>query len=164
MRAVSNTSPVSNLAMIGRLEVLRGRLGEIIIPPAVWQELGRVRHAGAKRAIEEAESAGWLKIEALENDQLARALASFLDPGESEAIALAVERSADLLVMDETAGRTAARSHDLPLTGTLGLLLKEKREGRILSLGDEMERLVEEAGFYLSDSVRRMFLEAAGEV
>lgn len=164
MRVVSNTSPVSNLATIGRLDVLRERFGEVLIPPAVWQELGRLEHFGAKRAVDGAANAGWLKVQTLSNHQLARALGSALDPGESEAIALAVESSADLLVMDESAGRAASRSLGVPLTGTIGLLLKEKRDGRIPSLGDEMDRLVGEAGFYLSDGIRHMFLKAAGEL
>lgn len=65
--------------------------------------------------------------------------------------------------MDESAGRAAARDLGLEMTGTLGVLLKEKRAGRIPSMELEMDRLVGEAGFYLSEKVRRMFLDAAGE-
>lgn len=94
---------------------------------------------------------------------LARNLAASLDAGEAEAIALASGSSADLLIMDESAGRAAARNLGIAMTGTLGVLLKEKRAERLPSMGAEMERLVNEAGFFISDRIRQLFLEAAAE-
>jgi predicted nucleic acid-binding protein len=86
-----------------------------------------------------------------------------LDAGEAEAIALALEQEANLLIIDESAGRAMARPLGIELTGTLGVLLKEFRLGRIPSMREAMDDLVNEAGFFLSLNVRRKFLEAAGE-
>jgi predicted nucleic acid-binding protein len=51
----------------------------------------------------------------------------------SEAIAMSLEWPADLLIMDESSGRALARSLNISITGTLGMLLKAKRDGEIPS-------------------------------
>lgn len=163
MRVVSNTSPVSNLAIIGRLGILRRQFGTIDIPDAVWTELMRLEHTAGRSAIMDARAGGWLRVVGLSERSLANVLGSSLDAGESEAIALAGETGAGLLLMDESAGRAMARTLDIPITGTLGILLKEKREGGIPSFLGEMDKLVSEAGFYVSASVRQTFLKASGE-
>ena len=163
MQVVSNTSPVCNLAIIGRLDVLRGQFGAIQIPEAVRVELARLEHSGGRQAIDQAYADGWIRIQRLTSSDLSGVLSSSLDAGEAEVIALAIESRANLLVIDETAGRAMARSLAITHTGTLGILLKEKREGRIPSLGIEMDRLASDAGFFLSPRVRRTFLDAAGE-
>jgi predicted nucleic acid-binding protein len=65
--------------------------------------------------------------------------------------------------MDESVGRAAARNLGITMTGTLGVLLKEKRAGRLFSMREEMDRLVNDAGFFISGRIRQSFLEAAGE-
>jgi uncharacterized protein len=87
-----------------------------------------------------------------------------LDAGESEAIAMSLEWPADLLIMDESSDRAMARNLNIRITGTLGVLLKAKRDGQIPSLKSEMNRLVQDAGFVVSDRVRKTFLAEAGEV
>jgi len=164
MRVVSNTSPVSNLAIIGRLDVLRLQFDKIRIPGAVRSELSRLEHPDGRQAVEEAISQGWIEVEQVIESHLARNLASSLDAGEAEAIALASESASDLLIMDESAGRAAARNLGITMTGTLGILLKEKRAGRLTSMREEMDRLVAEAGFFISGRVRQSFLGAAAEI
>ena len=163
MRVVSNTSPVSNLAIIGRLELLRRQFGDLVIPVAVGAELSRLEHPAGKQAVEQALEGGWIRIEPIQDAGLYQTLAGSLDPGEAEAICLASRHSDSLLIMDESAGRCAARDLGIRVTGTLGILLKEKRDGGIESMRDEMDRLVNEAGFYVSDKIRRTVLETAGE-
>lgn len=68
-----------------------------------------------------------------------------------------------MLLMDESAGRATARGLGIVMTGTLGVLLKEKQARRIPSFQVEMKRLVSEAGFFVSGKVRATFLAAAGE-
>ena len=70
---------------------------------------------------------------------------------------------ADLLIIDKSSGRTMARNLNFRITGTLGVLLKAKRDGQIPSLKFEMDRLVQNAGFFVSDHVRNTFLAGAGE-
>lgn len=163
MLAVSNTSPISNLAVTGNLEVLRRQFGEIVIPEAVRLELEKLDHTLGRRAIERACAEGWIKVLKLKHRDLTNVLTTMLDAGEAEAIALAVELRANLLIIDESAGRAMARPLGIELTGTLGVLLKEFRLGRIPSMREAMNDLVNKAGFFVSFNVRRKFLEAAGE-
>ena len=59
--------------------------------------------------------------------QVARLLAADLDPGEAEAIALVLELSADLILLDERDGRSVAERAGLRVTGVIGVLLRAKR-------------------------------------
>ena len=59
MRVVSNTSPVSNLAIIGRLELLRAKYGRVFIPQAVSDELARLSDTNGSAAIQRALAEGW---------------------------------------------------------------------------------------------------------
>ena len=62
MHIVSNTSPVSNLAIVGRLDLLRAKFGRVTIPSAVAFELSRLSHPGGAAAVQSALAAGWLVI------------------------------------------------------------------------------------------------------
>lgn len=109
MVAVSNTSPVSNLARIGHLDLLRSQFDEVCIPEAVRAELERMSNAEARSLIQQALQAGWLRSRTVSNQRLADALANDLDRGEAEAIALATEIQADVILIDEKEGRSFAR-------------------------------------------------------
>ena len=108
MLVASNTSPISNLAIIGRLNLLRTQLHEIWIPGAVESELNQLPHAAALKEVQQAFQDGWIKPRKLQDDKVARLLKSTLDPGAAEAIALALEISADVVLLDEREGRAAA--------------------------------------------------------
>ena len=76
---------------------------------------------------------------------------------------MSLEWPADLLIIDKSSGRTMARNRNFRITGSHGVLLKAKRDGQIPSLKFEMDRLVKNAGFFVSDHVRNTFLAGAGE-
>lgn len=128
MSVVSNASPLINLARIGRLELLRELYAEIHIPDAVWQEVV-VAGAGLPGA-ELVANAVWIKRHGVTNATLVRALRQDLDAGESEAIALALELEAGLLLMDESLGRETARHLGLRFIGIVGMLVEAKHSGR----------------------------------
>jgi len=163
MQVVSNTSPLSALSIIGRLGLLRMQFGTIWIPNAVWAELSRLEHFSGKQALEQARAEGWIEVHETANRPMVGILGVTLDAGESEAIAMSLEWPADLLIMDESSGRAMARNLKIRITGTLGVLLKAKRDGEIPSLKFEMDRLVQDAGFFVSDRVRNTLLAEAGE-
>lgn len=94
MIVVSNASPLINLARIGDLDLLRRLYGEVVIPEAVWDEVV-VSGAGQPGATEVAQ-ATWIQKQAPGNRALIQVLRQDLDAGEAEAVALAVERTADL--------------------------------------------------------------------
>lgn len=91
MPAVSNTSPLLNLAIIDRLPLLPRQLGRIWIPQAVVEELRLEEALPGSRSVREALKAGWLKIRHVDNQALVMALRRDLDGGEAEAIALALD-------------------------------------------------------------------------
>ena len=68
MLIVSNTSPISNLAVVGRLEFLRRRYAVVRIPPAVADELAALTHLSGSQCIKAALSDRWLVVEPLEKN------------------------------------------------------------------------------------------------
>jgi uncharacterized protein len=163
MLVASNTSPISNLAIIGRLNLLRIQFREIWIPVAVRSELDQLSQPAASKEIQQALQDGWIRPRALREDKVARLLAAALDPGEAEAIALALELSADLILLDERDGRSAAERAGLRVTGVLGVLLRAKNDGQIQLIKPEIEALRTRARFFLSARLQEKALEIAGE-
>lgn len=162
--AVSDSSTLIHLARLGRLELLREFYDRVLIPPAVWEEVVEQGHgrAGA-REVEKAAQAGWLQIKAPTNDLLLRLLKSELDNGEAEAIALAVEQEAEVILLDESPARQRADVYRLQKTGVVGLLIRAKVEGKIASLRQELDRLRQDAGFWISENLYQRALQSVGE-
>lgn len=158
---VSNTSPLMNLAIIGRLDLLRHFYETIHVPEAVWNEL--VEQGAGKPGSEAIAAATWIQTHAVQNRHLVIALREQLDAGESEAIALALEKQATLILLDETEGRRVAASYGLTKTGVLGILLQAKKQGIIPSLRTEMEKLQREAHFWISPPLFEKLLRSAAE-
>jgi uncharacterized protein len=163
MPVVSNNSPICNLAIIGRLNLLRVQFDEIRIPEAVRSELDQLAHRDTLNDTQQALQEGWIKAQAVQDGKLARLLETTLDPGEAEAIALALELSADLILMDERDGRSAAERAGLRVTGQLGVLLRARKAGQIQAVMPEVEALRTRARFFVSASVERKILNLAGE-
>jgi hypothetical protein len=110
MLVVSDTSPVLNLAIIGHLHLLRQQFGKVWLPQAVIDELRIKQDLPGSAAVREAWQAGWLGSERVRDRVRVAILQRDLDPGESEAIALALQKRADWLLLDERDGRRAAKS------------------------------------------------------
>lgn len=163
MIVVSNTSPLSNLAIVGHLWLLQRLYQRVLIPQAVSDEL--------TNAIEEDEQIAtiftldWIEIRPTANLTLVATLENDynLDPGESEAIALAIELNADVLLIDERLGRHEATSLGLSTTGILGILLVSKTRGLIPAIKPVMDALINNAGFRVSKQLYVDILNAAGE-
>jgi predicted nucleic acid-binding protein len=110
MPVVSNTSPLLNLAIIGRLSLLRERFVEIRIPPAVLEELRVGEDLPGSAVLREAIDAGWLRVEEVKDQPFAQVLQRDLDKGEAETIALATQVKAEWTLLDEREGRRIAKS------------------------------------------------------
>lgn len=160
---ISNSSTLIHLAAIGRLSLLREFYGYVTIPPAVWQEVveeGRGRAGAAE--VQDACSAGWLTVAASKDMALLALLRRDLDGGEAEAIALAVEIGADLVLLDESDARQEAGRLGLAITGVVGILLRAKLEGKIASLRHELDRLRRDGHFWIDEGLyQRVIAEAA---
>jgi predicted nucleic acid-binding protein len=126
MIVVADTSPLNYFVQIGCESVLSSLYQRVLIPPSVLEELG---HAGAPKIVGEwlLDLPSWIEVRGTAAPPDA-ALAD-LDPGEREAIQLAQEQRADLLLIDERRGRLVAKRHGLATTGTLGVLLDCRPEG-----------------------------------
>ncbi len=162
MLVVSNTSPLSNLAIIGHLELVREQLGQVIIPAAVRAELNRHPDSAARAVIEAAIASGWLRVLPLATP-VRDDLAASLDLGEAEALTLALKLRASLVLLDESAARRWAGDLGLSFTGALGILRRAKQTGRITSLKEEIARLRAEAHFFISPTLERTLLTSVGE-
>ena len=163
MPIVSNTSPILNLSIIGELSLLQKQFGEILIPAAVIEELRVDEELPGSQHVRDALKDGWLKTVNATDIRVVRAMQRDLDRGESEAIALAMQVNAELVLMDERDGRKIARSMQLKTVGVLGVLLKARREGSLSSLKNAMDKLRKKAGFYIKADLYNALLEKAGE-
>ena len=163
MRAVSNTSPISNLASIGRLRLLQSQFSEIWIPAAVSQELDAHPDPVALTATRGAMDEGWIKQAPMPASRLADVLSLHLHRGEAETIALAADLKAEIVIVDEQEGRKVAVAMGLQVTGVLGILLRAKRLGEIPALKPEIETLRNKARFFIAPSLETKLLAAAGE-
>jgi len=161
MVVVSDTSPIINLAMIGQLDLLPILFRQIIIPQAVFDEI--VTSGAALPGAKEIQEAGWIEVRTPKDQSLIESLLAELDPGESEAIALALEIGAGLLLMDEYLGRNAARNRNILPLGILGILLKAKEQGLLPAVQPLMDALIREAGFYIHTQLYQDVLEMAWE-
>ena len=163
MPVVSDTSPISNLAIIEKLDLLRDQFQKILIPEAVDRELKALSNPRARAAVESALAEGWLEVRTVRPLPLTKLLSLNLHEGESEAIALAIEVNASRLLLDEREARAAAQVLNLKITGVLGVLLRAKQQGDIVILGLVMEQLRKEAHFFIAPDLERRLLASAGE-
>lgn len=81
-----------------------------------------------------------------------------VDAGEGEALVLAMERNAGLILLDDQEARSKARILDLHVTGTLGVLLKAKSAGLIDSMTDSIQ-LLQDTGFWISPELLAKLLK-----
>lgn len=157
---VCDTSPIRALAHLGHLDLLRAVYGPILAPPAVARELLQPRTA--LPAIDLA-LVPFVRVQAPHNSAQVQQLLGTLGAGEAEALALAVEVNASVVLMDESAGRAEGARLGLVMVGTLGVLLRAKQRGLIPAVGPLMDRLVNEINFFISPVLRATVLRLAGE-
>ncbi len=125
---VSDTSPLNYLIQIQCDHLLPALYGRVLVPAAVIREFSNVATPASVRAWL-SRTPEWLvirEVQAVPDPAL-----DDLDPGEREAIHLAMEEHADLLLMDERTGVRRARELGLVVTGTLGVLLQAARQGLV---------------------------------
>ena len=162
MIIVSDTSPVSNLILIERLDILQKLFSEIIIPTAVDAEIQALKQFG--KDLNEYETSEWIKVLSPGNLQKVQSLQTKLDEGEAQAIALALEINCHLLLMDERIGTIVARQEGLQTVGLVGVLIQAKKVRIIENAGEVLRNLKDIAGFWLGEKLERKILEELGEI
>ena len=124
MIVVADTTPIITLMKLQRLDLLEKLFGTVCVPCAVHEELiSNTNYPDEKQMIVECPFLKRLEVSDRQSIKILREVVG-LDAGESEAIALAEENHADLLIIDERKGRRVAKQMDLKIIGTIGILLQ----------------------------------------
>lgn len=164
MIVVSDTSPITNLAAIGQLDLLRQLYTTIIIPVAVYNEMVAVDKL-IPGAIE-VQTLSWIQTQTVASTQNVidvQTSQDDIDLGEAEAIVLALELKADLLLMDERRGRALATSYGLSITGLLGVLLQAKHDSLVPAIKPLLDQMIQQAYFRVSSQLYATVLQTARE-
>ena len=160
MIAVSNTTPILSLYKIGQLHLLRDLFSQIFVPTAVYNEiavLGKVKHGH-----ESLDTASYIHVKAIQNILAANLLRSQLDYGEAEAIVLARELGADILILDEKKARKVAQANSQPVIGTIGILQVAKNKGLISDMKTQLDGLIAN-GIWIDRRLYQATLQGNGE-
>ena len=147
MNVVADAGPLIALARIGQLPLLPSLYGEVRVPEA---------------ARDEVRNASWVRTESVRDSLAVDLLRDRLGAGESDAIVLAIEAGADLLLMDEERGRRLAESRGLTVLGTLGVLILSKRRGLLDQVARHLDALLA-SGFRMDEELHQTVLQLAGE-
>ena len=148
---VCNASPLIALAQLDRLQLLEHLFVTVLIPPAVAHEVAPTVILPA-----------WIEAQELTQPVGPRILSASLGPGESEAIALALEAEAQLVILDERPARRLAQALHLPIIGTLGILVAAKRRQLLVSIRPHLDTLLQ-YDFRIAPNLYDQVLSAAGE-
>lgn len=153
MIVVADTSPLNYLVLLGKPDILPKIYGRVVVPTAVVLELSHPDAPSAVRVWINSPPS-WLEI--VRVDRIDSTLAPELGAGEREAISLALELQADLLLIDERIGRQAAEARRLQVAGTLAVLLRAGLLGLIdfpIALQE-----IQQLGFRVSDEIATAML------
>ena len=160
---IADASPLIALSLVGQLPLLKSLFGQVLVSSIVIQEVLTGKFDRGESDIRAAFDDGWL---ATCDAALAEEDLRGLDPGETQAIlqaiTLAREGLAPLLLMDERAGRSAATEYKLTCLGTAALIALAKRQGLIPSAASVLQELLQRE-FRISQAVIREVLTSVGE-
>ena len=161
MIVVSDTSPVTNLIGCGLLNLLPDLYGEVVVPQKVRDELAELIRYDPSYDMT---SHPWIHVRsARDQREAAELMRKGLDAGEAEAIVLAEELAADLLLIDERKASRIADERGLRHVGVLGILIAAKKRGLVTKVEPIIKTLRDDVGFWLSDDVVQHVLKLAGE-
>jgi predicted nucleic acid-binding protein len=156
---ICNTSPIQYLHQLGLLHILKALAGQVIIPPAVVDELAMGHRLGID--LPDLEALEWVKVRRPASAPVLP-LVTYLGPGETEVLALALETPDAVVVLDDALARQTAEVLKIRLTGTLGLLLDAKRKGLIPMVAPFLTKL-HALGFRIAPHTRTVVLKLAEE-
>jgi len=161
---ISDTSAITNLAAIHNLQLLLQLYSQVMIPEAVYRELADIDPPVPGTL--EVQRASWLEVREIVNREVVERLQDEvrLDSGESEAIALALELNADLLLIDERRGRAKADRLGVRITVLLGILVEAKQKNLIVAVKPLIDELIAKSEFRVSSALYSQILNVVDEV
>ena len=157
MTVVSDTTCITNLMHIERLDILKSVFEQIIVPKQVYDELCVLPK---QKTILETEK--WIICQEIQDRTLYEQVINDLDRGEAEAIALAHSLSADYLIIDERKGREIAESLGIKIIGLLGILVLAKQQNVISELKPLALDLIS-VGFHINPKLLARVLQSVQE-
>ncbi len=147
---ICDTSCFIILNNIEELDLLQGVYGIIITTPEIADEFGE-------------QFPSWVDIRSASNGYYQQILELQIDKGEASAIALAIEIPDCVVILDDNKARKVAENLGLEITGTIGVIIKAKLNGVIISIKPYLEKL-KATNFRISDELIEMAYSAAGEL
>lgn len=156
---ICDTSPLQYLYQLDMLPVLQVLAHHIIIPPAVVHELAVGRALGV--SLPDPTALKWVTVRAPASAAVLP-LVTDLGPGETEVLALALESTDTLVILDDALARQVAATLSIRFRGTLGLLLDAKEGGLVSAIAPLLDQL-QALGFRLHANTREVVLDLAGE-
>lgn len=159
MPIVADSGPILSFARATRLDILKAVVGKLIIPEAVWDDLV-VKGAGrpAARLLAQAD---WISRQSVIDFACVEDLPKKLHRGEREAICLAKELGAALLV-DEREARKEAERLGIHYFGSLRVLKEARDRGIIKKVRPILDQIIS-SGAYISETLYHDFLRELGE-
>jgi predicted nucleic acid-binding protein len=157
---VCDASTLIALARIGQLDILAQVGEQVVIPVAVYDEVV-VKGAG-KPGSDEVQQALWIETRDVADRNVVAQFRTVLGAGESEAIALAKESGAELIILDDQDARETAITEGLNVVGLLAFLVLAKEEGIIHQVRPLLDALRQQ-GFFISDDLYQHILQKADE-
>ncbi len=156
---ISNTSPIFYLNRLGYLELMGQLYGEIVIPYGVLEELEEGGKSGED--VPAINKYKWIKVRRISVPSHIKIIPD-LGKGEAEALSLALEEKQHLLIIDDELARKIAKLQSLKFTGTVGILLKAKKEGLINEVKPVLNQL-KDVGFFLKKELIADILKLSDE-
>jgi predicted nucleic acid-binding protein len=156
---IADSGPIISFARAGFLDLLRGVIGELWIPGAVYEDI--VVKGKGKPGLEEVRQAEWIKRKEIEDKNKLELLALELGQGEKEAIVLAEELKA-ILIIDDRKARLEAERKGIQTIGTLWIVKEAKDKGLINKAKQAGDKL-RDTGLRLKEELYHQFLKEMGE-
>lgn len=157
---ICNATPLIAFARIGQLGLLRKVVGTLVIPGAVAREISI--YSDIQHGVIDLAQELWISVQTVQSEAQVHLLLPTLDRGEAEVIALALERAAGLVLIDELTGRKVAESLSLTVSGSVGILIRAKQMGEISAVKPLLEEMIQR-GIRYSPRFVTVILQRLGE-
>ncbi len=156
MIIVCNSSPIIALTSVNRLDILNELFSDVLIPQAVYDEVFLMKNKATPKA-------DFIKVRQVENKNLVNVLNLYLDLGESEVIAFALENGIDRVILDDKQARKIAEKQGLKLIGTVGILILAKEKGIVNEVRPLIVQMRKRINFRISQEIVNKVLSMLNE-
>ena len=158
---VSNTTPISNFLHLGQMEILKTIFKNLHITMAVNSEIEAYFSGDDQwqRCLDE----NFIIRTEVQTSPKIKELMIHLHMGEAEALCLCIENNAQLCLVDDRDARIIARLNNIPVSGTLGVLMKAKKMRIIESVKELMDRLRTDHHYWIDYALYNKVLSLSNE-